>query len=240
MLSFCREVLSFELRCRRCSRRRRWSNLNCSLLFLFLLLYLNSAFVCKNSMQVLVSEVVSKYVESKCKRKSSTGIDTLRWALSPQHFLHPQKLRRKSSSSGGSKDESLSAAGIRLSRCSSATSYDEFFSVKTRFSRSSSMNRLDFQESSKHSIVLLELYHYEGWPFGLCKKAFLLPPLPKSPSDSWSWRKRWSNFFFSLFFFFVFFLLINLVFVLLVYFREWLNKHNNKAARNSSDIWCNN
>lgn len=136
---------------------------------------------------MFVSEVVSKYVESKCKRKSSSGINTLRWALSPQHFLHAW---RKSSSSGGSKDGSSPAAGIRLSRCSSATSYDEFFSVKSRFSRSSSVNKLDYQESCKHSIVLLELYHYEGWPFGLCKKAFLLPPLPKSPSDSWSWRKR--------------------------------------------------
>lgn len=129
-------------------------------------------------------------MESKCKRKSAIGVEALRWALSPQHFLLARRGRWRSGGSGESREESSSGAGSRrLSRCSSATSYDAFFSVKMRFSRSSSLNKIDSQDLSKQSIVILELLKYEGWPFGLCKKAFLLPPLPKSPSDSWSWRK---------------------------------------------------
>ncbi|XP_057766318.1 uncharacterized protein LOC130986795 isoform X1 [Salvia miltiorrhiza] len=139
--------------------------------------------------EVFVSAVMSKYMESKCKRKSAVGIDTLRWALSPQHLLLARKGRRKLGSSGESREGSSSGAGSRLSRCSSATSYDAFFSVKTHFSRSSSLNKIDFQDLSKQSIVIVELLRYQGWPFGLCKRALLLPPLPKSPSDSWSWRK---------------------------------------------------
>lgn len=138
--------------------------------------------------EVFVSAIISKYMESKCKRKSAIGIDTFRWALSPEHFLLAHKATLKPGSSGESREECSSAA-TRLSRCSSATSYDAFFSVKTRFSRSSSLNKIDFQDFSKRSALILELLHCEGWPFGLCKKAFLLPPLPKLPPDSWLWRK---------------------------------------------------
>lgn len=139
--------------------------------------------------EVFVSAIISKYMESKCKRKSAIGIENFRWAASPEHFLLAQKATRKQPGSSGESREECSSAGSRLSRCSSATSYDAFFSVKTRFSRSSSFNRIDFQDFSKRSVLILELFNCEGWPFGLCKKAFLLPPLPKSPSDSWSWRK---------------------------------------------------
>ncbi|KAH6828958.1 hypothetical protein C2S53_000869 [Perilla frutescens var. hirtella] len=134
--------------------------------------------------EVFVSAIISKYMESKCKRKS----DAFRWALSPEHFLPAQREMRKPGASGDGRVQS-SSAGSRLSKCSSAKSYDAFFSVRTCFSRSSSLNKIDFQDFGKQSIVILELLHCKGWPFGLCKKAFLLPPLPKSPSDSWSWRK---------------------------------------------------
>ncbi|KAG6532350.1 uncharacterized protein LOC121975356 [Zingiber officinale] len=31
----------------------------------------------------------------------------------------------------------------------------------------------------------------QGWPFGLCRRAVVvLPPLPDSPSDSWTWHKK--------------------------------------------------
>ncbi|XP_042013887.1 uncharacterized protein LOC121762153 [Salvia splendens] len=138
--------------------------------------------------EVFVSAVMSRYMESKCKRKSVFGSDASRWALSPQHFLLARKGSWESRSSGGSgEEEEFSSAAARLSRCSSATSYDTFFSVKTRFSRSSSLRKIDScKDFSRRCIIIQELMQYEGWPFGLCKKAFLLPPLPKSPSDSWS------------------------------------------------------
>ncbi|XP_021861067.1 uncharacterized protein [Spinacia oleracea] len=47
---------------------------------------------------------------------------------------------------------------------------------------------LDSSEVKRRSIIQ-EVCHCEGWPFGLCRKTLLLPPLPKSPSESWSWCK---------------------------------------------------
>ncbi|KAI3465372.1 hypothetical protein Pfo_022035 [Paulownia fortunei] len=139
--------------------------------------------------EVFVSAVISKYMESKCKRKSTIGIDNIKWALSPEagDLMVTHKGMQRQGSCGENREE-LFSAGSRLSRCSSATSYDAFVSVRTRFSRSSSLNKIDFQDFIKRSIIL-EFFHCEGWPFGLCRKALLLPPLPKSPSDSWSWRK---------------------------------------------------
>ncbi|XP_042005804.1 diphthamide biosynthesis protein 4-like isoform X2 [Salvia splendens] len=83
--------------------------------------------------EVFVSAVMTKYMESKCKRRSSSG------------------------------------AATRLCRCLSATSYNAFFSVKKRFSRSSSWNETGYRDLSKQSAVILELLQDEGWPFGLSK-----------------------------------------------------------------------
>lgn len=127
-------------------------------------------------MQVCVSAIISKYMESKCKKR----------ALSPESgifMVTPKALR----CSWENRKEFYSACS-RLSRCSSATSFDAFVSVKTRFSRSSSLNKIDFLDLSKKSVV--EVLQCEGWPFGLCRRSLLLPPLPKSPPDSWSWRKN--------------------------------------------------
>ncbi|PIN12807.1 hypothetical protein CDL12_14570 [Handroanthus impetiginosus] len=139
--------------------------------------------------EVFVSAIISKYMESKCRRKSTLGIDSLKWALSPEEWdlmVTPNAMHQQVSCRDNG--EEFLSAGSRLPRCSSATSFDAFVSAKTCFSRSSSLNNIDFQDFSKRSIIL-ELLHCEGWPFGLCRKALLLPPLPKSPSDSWSWRK---------------------------------------------------
>ncbi|KAG6438145.1 hypothetical protein SASPL_103082 [Salvia splendens] len=84
--------------------------------------------------EVFVSAVMTKYMESKCKRRSSSG------------------------------------AATRLCRCLSATSYNAFFSVKKRFSRSSSWNETGYRDLSKQSAVILELLQDEGWPFGLSKE----------------------------------------------------------------------
>ncbi|CAI0558201.1 unnamed protein product [Linum tenue] len=67
---------------------------------------------------------------------------------------------------------------------------EEFFSVKTNLlSRCSSLSQVEFPSFHRRVSILQELCHYEGWPFGLRRKAVLLPPLPKSPSESWLWRK---------------------------------------------------
>ncbi|KAI3460248.1 hypothetical protein Pfo_016911 [Paulownia fortunei] len=140
--------------------------------------------------EIFVSAIISKYMESKSRRKSSIGIDSFCWAVSPaagDSVVAPKAVRRDGS--GGEDGEEFLSAGSRLSRCSSATSFGAFVSAKTCFSRCSSLNRIDFHDFGKRRSIILEFIHCEGWPFGLCRKALLLPPLPKSPADSWSWRK---------------------------------------------------
>nr|GMD89012.1 uncharacterized protein LOC109170639 [Ipomoea batatas] len=90
------------------------------------------------------------------------------------------------------EEEEFMSVGTHLSRCSSAASFEAFFSAKTTscLSRCSSLGRIEFPEYRRRSSIILEFSHCEGWPFGLCRKAVLLPPLPKSPSDSWLWRNK--------------------------------------------------
>ncbi|TXG52373.1 hypothetical protein EZV62_021542 [Acer yangbiense] len=102
-----------------------------------------------------------------------------------------EKLRRKPS-----LIMSDSFSWVCFSCCSSAISKETYHSVKTNFSRCSSLTGLDFQDFRKLDFqdlqrsIIQELCYCQGWPFGLCRKAVLLPPLPKSPSESWSWRKK--------------------------------------------------
>ncbi|KAJ6335180.1 hypothetical protein OIU78_011922 [Salix suchowensis] len=62
---------------------------------------------------------------------------------------------------------------------------EAFVSAEPNSSRCPSFDEFDFPKRS----ILQEFCQCQGWPFGLCRKAVLLPPLPKSPSESWSWRK---------------------------------------------------
>lgn len=91
--------------------------------------------------------------------------------------------------SDGKEREDFFSVGSCFSRCSSATNMEAFVSARTNFSRCSSLSSLDFPDLWRRSIIQELLYQCEGWPFGLCRKRLLLPPLPKSPAESWSWRK---------------------------------------------------
>lgn len=82
---------------------------------------------------------------------------------------------------------------LSVKSCFSCCSSGEltFHSVKTSLSRCSSLNGVDEYLSKLHwrRSVIEEFCHCEGWPFGLCRRAILLPPLPNSPSESWLSRK---------------------------------------------------
>lgn len=144
-------------------------------------------------LQLVVSAVRSRAIE-KSRQRSFVLTDSFSWVFSPRTgelYLAPKIFQDKDGDDeevDDEREEFLSVAS-RFSCCSSALSKEAFVSVKTNFSRCSSFSEvLGFQDFPKRSI-LLELCHCEGWPFGLCRKAVLLPPLPKSPSESWSWRK---------------------------------------------------
>ncbi|KAK8497719.1 hypothetical protein V6N12_009545 [Hibiscus sabdariffa] len=148
--------------------------------------------------EVVVSEIRSRAME-KMKSKPSRISKSLSWVLSPStgdlHITSKQAKRRDGEDKGDEKDEFFSI-GSCFSFYSSAVSKEAFLSANTDFSRCSSLNKtefpeiwkFDFQDFRRRSIIH-EFCHCEGWPFGLCKKTVLLPPLPKSPSESWSWRK---------------------------------------------------
>ncbi|KAL0432482.1 UNVERIFIED_CONTAM: hypothetical protein Slati_2582500 [Sesamum latifolium] len=139
--------------------------------------------------EVFVSAIISKYMESKSKRKSKVAINSSsNWGLSRPTGV--SVINSKAGNNGDEDKEEYFTARSRLPRCSSATSFDTYDSAMTCFSRSSSLDRLDFQDfESRRRSIIQDFGHCEGWPFGLCRKALLLPPLPKSPADSWSWSK---------------------------------------------------
>lgn len=138
--------------------------------------------------QVVVSAIRSRAME-KLRKKPSNLTDSFSWVYSPitrELYITKKGVEPKEDDDG---EEFISVNScFSCSCCSSAASRDVFLSVKTSFSRSSSFNGLDLLDFQRRSIIQ-ELCHCEGWPFGLCRKAVLLPPLPKSPSESWSWRK---------------------------------------------------
>ncbi|KAJ8772832.1 hypothetical protein K2173_028009 [Erythroxylum novogranatense] len=146
--------------------------------------------------EIIVSEIRSRIME-RSRQRSFVLTDSFSWVYSPKTgelFVTPKASLRKGNdqneedeSEDNERDEFFSV-GSCFSCCSSALSRETFMSVKTNFSRCFSDKGLEFRECPRRSIIL-EFCHCEGWPFGLCKKAVLLPPLPKSPSESWSWRK---------------------------------------------------
>lgn len=129
-------------------------------------------------------------MELKCRRKTTITTDKFTWAFSPTtgDFFISARLRQKEEDQETEEREDFYSVASSLSSCSSATSFEAFVTAKTVFSQSSSLESIEFQDLRRHSVIQ-ELSDCEGWPFGLYRKALLLPPLPKSPSDSWSWRK---------------------------------------------------
>ncbi|KDP38374.1 hypothetical protein JCGZ_04299 [Jatropha curcas] len=154
--------------------------------------------------EVLVSEIRSRAME-KSRQRSFVLTDSFSWVFSPRTgelFLAPKIVKQREDGDEDADDkeddgdeendeerEEFLSVGSCFTCCSSALSKEVFLSVQTNLSRCSSFSELiDFKDFPRRDI-LQELCHCEGWPFGLCRKAVLLPPLPKSPTESWSWRK---------------------------------------------------
>ncbi|XP_010269123.1 PREDICTED: uncharacterized protein LOC104605883 [Nelumbo nucifera] len=146
--------------------------------------------------EVIVLEIRSRAMEAKMKRKGRRMTESLCWAVSSstgELFMAPypkdmQHVEDDNKVEDNDEMETFFSAESCFSRCSSA-SREVLFSAGSCFSRCSSMmSKVDFGEARRRSIIQ-EFCHCEGWPFGLCRKAVLLPPLPRSPSESWSWHK---------------------------------------------------
>ncbi|ESW32831.1 hypothetical protein PHAVU_001G020800 [Phaseolus vulgaris] len=143
--------------------------------------------------EMVVSVVRSRAME-KQKLKPSPLRDDFSWTDSPatrELYVTMASPQPRVVIGDGEDDEREEFFSVKscLSCCSSnAVSEQPFFSVKTNLSRCSSMSGVDMSEHWRRSIIQ-EFCHCQGWPFGLCRKAVLLPPLPKSPSESWLSRK---------------------------------------------------
>ncbi|KAK7410024.1 hypothetical protein VNO78_00492 [Psophocarpus tetragonolobus] len=142
--------------------------------------------------ELFISAVISRTME-KQKHRSSVLRHSFSWVYSPatkelyvSEAVGPQE-KEEGDETNDEGEEFLSVKSC-FSRFSSSPSGEAFYSVKTNLSRCSSMNELDLSKYWRHSVIQ-DFCHCEGWPFGLCRKAVLLPPLPKSPSESWLSRK---------------------------------------------------
>jgi len=140
---------------------------------------------CFLGFQVFISAVINRTME-KQKHKASVLRHSFSWVYSPAtkqlyvtEAVAPQK-RVEADEENDEGEEFLSVKSC-FSRCSSSPSGTAFYSVKTNLSRCSSFNDLRLSKHWKRSVIE-EFSHCEGWPFGLCRRAVLLPPLPKSPS----------------------------------------------------------
>ncbi|KAL5558890.1 hypothetical protein UlMin_035101 [Ulmus minor] len=144
--------------------------------------------------EVVVSAIRSGAIE-KLRKKPIFLSDSFSWVYSPvtgELYLTPNGGRQREKQEEDEEDDEVREEFLSvkscLSCCSSGLSRDVFLSVKTSFSRCSSLSGFELNEFQRRSIIQ-QFCHCEGWPFGLGRKAVLLPPLPKSPSESWSWRK---------------------------------------------------
>lgn len=142
-------------------------------------------------------------MEATVRRKSSMitdGFSTVIHPISGELFIRTPK---QESNKEDEEMEDFASVQSHFSHCMSAAADSEgFFTVKTNFSCCLSLKDIDhFTENPwwasedmnsselRRRAIIQEFCHCEGWPFGLCRKALLLPPLPKSPSDSWTWCK---------------------------------------------------
>ncbi|XP_021911987.1 uncharacterized protein LOC110825795 isoform X2 [Carica papaya] len=135
--------------------------------------------------EVVVSAIRIGAME-KLRRKPSLLRDGFSWVLSSSSgelYIYPNSKEVKQMEEW--ETEEFLSVDSCFSRCSSCLSRETFVSVKTNFPVCVSSDR----DLRKRMSIIQELCHCEGWPFGLCRKALLLPPLPKSPSESWLWRK---------------------------------------------------
>ncbi|ONK67278.1 uncharacterized protein A4U43_C06F18480 [Asparagus officinalis] len=116
---------------------------------------------------VIILEIRSRAMKAKAKPKDYLFSDNLHW------FIAPNETKEKGDNNDGDVQSEV------------------FYSVKSCFSRCSSEKENDIlSHFRRRNSIWEEFLHCEGWPFGLSRKALMLPPLPRSPPDSWTWSKR--------------------------------------------------
>ncbi|KAI3938139.1 hypothetical protein MKW98_018695 [Papaver atlanticum] len=154
--------------------------------------------------EVVIRAIRARAMEARLRRKN--GYTTTQNLLQVLNSMNTELINNPNQISSPQTEEeedeekeTYFSAGSCFSRCSSASgevlsqcsygSREVFFSPRSCSSRCSSKKVTEFFDVNERFSKTKEPCHCEGWPFGLCRKAMLLPPLPNSPSESWSWRK---------------------------------------------------
>ncbi|KAI3922202.1 hypothetical protein MKX01_005891 [Papaver californicum] len=143
--------------------------------------------------EVVILAIRARAMEAKLRRKN--GYSTTQNLLQVLNSMNtdlindPNQISLPQTEEDEEEKETYFSAASCFSRCSSASGEvfsqcsggcrEVFFSSRSCLSHCSSKGVGKFSDSNERR-----------WPIGLCRKAMLLPPLPNSPSKSWSWRKR--------------------------------------------------
>jgi hypothetical protein len=129
--------------------------------------------------QVILKELRSRAVRASSKPNKHFHSANLTWSFFPPTHERTKK-QQEFGDASDNEDES-----------------EAFFSVKSNFSHCSSQGATASWDGSKgttaYQLVFDEFKHLEGWPFGLCRRPLVLPPLPNMPADSWMWHRRKSD-----------------------------------------------
>ncbi|KAL2929966.1 DNA polymerase III subunit alpha [Bienertia sinuspersici] len=148
----------------------------------------------------------SRAMEAMFRRKGSillTDNYSFIHSTSRELFVSAEKQKQQENSKVEEEMDEFASVISSFSSCYTPgiEESEAFFSVKTNFNCCSSLKGLEFAENRwsvskvldsseiRRRAIIQEVCHCEGWPFGLCRKALLLPPSPKSPSEYWSWCK---------------------------------------------------
>ncbi|KAL9255282.1 hypothetical protein AKJ16_DCAP23583 [Drosera capensis] len=142
--------------------------------------------------QVIVALIRARVVDTEYKHETSQVTDRYSSVFNPSVIeLHVAASRGEKATNNKDDDEDeFLTARSSATNCSSAADTEAFFSVKTMFS-CSDVNpvKAEYLAEPHRRSVMQEFSHCEGWPFGLCRKTLMNPPLPNPPSAPWSWYK---------------------------------------------------
>lgn len=136
-----------------------------------------------NPHQVIVLAVRTRAMREKLRRKGCMRSNSFRWVFSPA----TGELFIATKGRGGEEEDEEEECNDGKEE----DGHESFFSAKSHFSHACTGSAgIDYYQYVHRQMILEELAQCEGWPFGLCRKALLLPPLPRSPSESWTWCSR--------------------------------------------------
>ncbi|KAG9450929.1 hypothetical protein H6P81_010894 [Aristolochia fimbriata] len=144
--------------------------------------------------RVIILAVRNRMIKGRLGRRNRLMTKSLSWAFSPstgELYVAPAQAFETKSKTKLDEEKEKENDDDHDEEEDGEEETESFYSVRSRFSRSSSASRVDDgQILTRRRSVLEEFCDCEGWPFGLYRRSLILPPLPSSPSEPWTWCRR--------------------------------------------------